>query len=166
MSAARFRIDCPGRSSDPTRGECSASVAAGCRRPTWVGPIYPCSGHHRGSRHPLCFSSPIVRPRSSLLCSTLATASPAVAHRRRATRELSDRAKRSAPSPRPSCTKSMPGAPASEAGQRDCPTVVFLRELQMTWTLIRRSKIVSLMDWWMDLPMLWKPETLRTFRLW
>jgi hypothetical protein len=38
--------------------------------------------------------------------------------------------------------------------------------LQMTWIPTRRSKSVSSMDWMMDSPMLWKPETLRTFRPW
>jgi hypothetical protein len=42
--------------------------------------------------------------------------------------ELSDRAKKSASSPRPSCTKSMPAAPASEAGAWDFPVVIFLCE--------------------------------------
>jgi hypothetical protein len=31
---------------------------------------------------------------------------------------------------------------------------------------MRRSKSVSSTDWMMDLLMLWKPETLRIFRLW
>jgi hypothetical protein len=42
--------------------------------------------------------------------------------------ELSNRAKRSASSPRPSCTKSLPAAPASEAGPQDFPVVVFFHE--------------------------------------
>jgi hypothetical protein len=42
--------------------------------------------------------------------------------------ELSASTKRSASSPRPSCTKSLPTAPASKAGPRDFPTVIFLHE--------------------------------------
>jgi hypothetical protein len=42
--------------------------------------------------------------------------------------ELSDRAKRITSSPCPSCTKSMPAVPASEAGPRDLPAVIFLHE--------------------------------------
>jgi hypothetical protein len=42
--------------------------------------------------------------------------------------ELSDQAKGSASSPRPSCTKSLPAASAHEAGPRDFPVVIFLRE--------------------------------------
>jgi hypothetical protein len=34
----------------------------------------------------------------------------------------------------------------------------------MMWILMRRSKSVSLMDWLMDLPIFWKPETLRISR--
>jgi hypothetical protein len=34
------------------------------------------------------------------------------------------------------------------------------------WIQTRRIKSVSSMDWMMDLLMLWKPETLRTFRPW
>jgi hypothetical protein len=51
--------------------------------------------------------------------------------------ELSDRAKRSASSPCPSCTKSLPAVPASEAGPRDFPVVVFLREHLAGGSLLR-----------------------------
>jgi hypothetical protein len=36
--------------------------------------------------------------------------------------------------------------------------------LQTMWILTRRSKSVSSTDSLIDLPMLWKPETLRNFR--
>jgi hypothetical protein len=36
--------------------------------------------------------------------------------------------------------------------------------LPMMWILMRRSKSVSSMDWMMDLPTLWKHNTLRTFK--
>jgi hypothetical protein len=70
--------------------------------------------------HTLLRSS-TVRSCSLLLCSTLAAASPAAS-------ELFDRTKGSASSPRPSCTKNLPAAPAHEAGPRDSAAVVFLRE--------------------------------------
>jgi hypothetical protein len=63
----------------------------GRRRPTWVGPPYPCSGRHRGSRHPRRFALASFGPTSSLLCSELVAASPTVARRRWATSKLSDR---------------------------------------------------------------------------
>jgi hypothetical protein len=37
---------------------------------------------------------------------------------------------------------------------------------QMMWIPMRRRKNVSSMDWRMDLPMLWKPETSSIFRPW
>jgi hypothetical protein len=43
----------------------------------------------------------------------------------------------STPSPRPSCTKSLPVAPASEAGQWDSPAVVFLCEHLTGGSLLR-----------------------------
>jgi hypothetical protein len=42
----------------------------------------------------------------------------------------------------------------------------FPATLQMMWILMKRSNNVSLTDWTMDLPMLWKPETSRIFRPW
>jgi hypothetical protein len=97
-------------------------MAAGCHRPTWVTLLpYRCSGQHRGSYRPLHFSPPTIRPRSSLLCSARATASPAITHRCRAAPEQSDRTKRCASSLRPSCTKSLPVAPGCVAGPRDFP---------------------------------------------
>jgi hypothetical protein len=65
---------------------------------------------------------------SSLLCSTTAAASHVIARYRRAASELSDGTKRSAPSPRPSCTKSLPATPDSEARHWDSFAVIFLRE--------------------------------------
>jgi hypothetical protein len=59
------------------RGERSVPVATGRHRPHGLPPPpYHCSGRHRGSRRPVHFSPPTVRSCSSLLCSTLATASP------------------------------------------------------------------------------------------
>jgi hypothetical protein len=97
-------------------------MATGRHRPTWVTlPPYHCSGQHRGSCRPLHFSPPTIRPRSSLLCSARATASPAITHRCQAAPEQSDQTKRCASSLRPSCTKSLPVAPACVAGPWDFP---------------------------------------------
>jgi hypothetical protein len=81
----------------------------------------------RGSHRPFRFSHfPFSRmthystPHRSLLhhyCSSL------MSHPK-----LSDWAKRSTLSLRPSCTKSLPAAPASEARPRDFPTAIFLYE--------------------------------------
>jgi hypothetical protein len=89
--------------------------------PRGLAPSYHCSERHWGSYRPLCFSPPTLWSRSSLLCSAPATASPTVAHHQWGSPELSDQAKRSVSSPRPSCTKSLPAAPASEAGPQDFP---------------------------------------------
>jgi hypothetical protein len=51
--------------------------------------------------------------------------------------ELSDWTKRSASSPRPSDTRSLPAAPSSEAGPRDFPVVLFLRQHLTGGSLLR-----------------------------
>jgi hypothetical protein len=67
LLGARFRFDLPGRSPSPTRHPLpgghahhaesnSALVALDRRCLTWVGPPYPCSRHHKGSRHPPLFT--------------------------------------------------------------------------------------------------------------
>jgi hypothetical protein len=88
-----FLFDRPGWSPGPTccpysRWRAHHVESAWCRWPPVVAaprglaPPYHCSGHHRGSRHPLCFSPPTIQSRSSLLYSAPATASPAIARRR------------------------------------------------------------------------------------
>jgi hypothetical protein len=51
--------------------------------------------------------------------------------------ELSDRTQRSASSPCPSCTESLPTAPASQTGPRDFPAVIFLHEHLTGSSLLR-----------------------------
>jgi hypothetical protein len=83
--------------------------------PRGLAPPYPCSGHHRGSRHLLHSSLPLFGPASSLLCSTPVATSPVIA----------------------CCTKCLPVGTASEAGQQDSPAVVFLREHLTGGSLLR-----------------------------
>jgi hypothetical protein len=135
MSAARFCLTtedgCPVPHTTPIPGDCAHRVESARRQwpPVVVAhvgcppPPYHCSGCHRGSRRPLWFNLPTIRPCSSLLCSAPAAASPT--------------AKRSASSLRPSCTKSLPAAPTSEAGPRDFPAVIFLCEHLTESSLLR-----------------------------
>jgi hypothetical protein len=83
--------------------------------------FYPC---HRGSRRPLRFFPPPLLAALLRVGRCIARRFPSPMSRS----ELSDQAKRSASSPRPTCTKSMPAEPASEAGPRDFPAIIFLRE--------------------------------------
>jgi hypothetical protein len=57
--------------------------------------------------------------------------------------ELSDRTQRSASSPRPSCTESLPTAPTSQTGPRDFPVVIFLHEHLTGSSLLRCSPTPS-----------------------
>jgi hypothetical protein len=82
--------------------------AGGCQSslPHVGWPSYPCArtSPEEATAH---FASPThhLTATSSLLCSTPTTALPVVASHRRAASEFSDRTKRSASSPRPSCTE-------------------------------------------------------------
>jgi hypothetical protein len=71
--------------------------------PPLFGHAHHCSAPRRALLHCCCLS-PMSRPK------------------------LSDRAKRCTSSPRLTCTKSLPAAPASETGPREFPAVVFLYE--------------------------------------
>jgi hypothetical protein len=81
----------------------------------------------RGSCHPFRFSPPHLAARlAALLCvgRYFAHRCPSLMSHP----ELSNRAKRSASSLRPSYAKSLPAAPASEAGPQDFLAVIFLHE--------------------------------------
>jgi hypothetical protein len=141
---ARFRFDHPGRSPNPVH--CSvpsgrAHHAESARRrwppvaaaPRGLAPLTPALdiayevAHH--SAPPSHCSAPPPRcsaPPQPPLCLSSPTAS-----------ELSDRTKGSASSQRPSCTKSLPTAPSSEARQRDSPAVVFLHEHLISGSLLQ-----------------------------
>jgi hypothetical protein len=117
LPAARFRFDRPGRSPGPARHLVPGGRAhrvestrrqEPARSTTWVGPPYPCSGRHRGSRSPLRFLHPTIRLCSLLLFSTLATALPATV--------ITDE-------PPPSCRTGPKGAPRHRAppAPRACP---------------------------------------------
>jgi hypothetical protein len=130
-----FPFDRRGRSPGPTRhpvpGGRTHRVESALRRwpPVVTAHVgwspWHCFGRHWGSCSPLRFSLPSpIRPCSSLLC-----ASHCFTHRcpsLMSRPEQSDQAKRSASSPRPSCTKSLHAALARKAGPQDFPTVVFL----------------------------------------
>jgi hypothetical protein len=96
--------------------------------PTWVGPSLPLlRTSPRKPSHTLLFPLPC----SATLLAPLLCAGYCFAHRclsPMSCPKLSERAKRNASSPCPSCTKSLPAAPASEAGPWDFPAVVFLCE--------------------------------------
>jgi hypothetical protein len=87
----------------------------------------------QGSHRPFHFSPPSFgrTPRCFALKQSLLRPSP-TSHP-----ELSDRAKRSASSLCPSCTKSLSVGPASGAGPRDFPAVVFLHERLTGDSLLR-----------------------------
>jgi hypothetical protein len=115
-----FLLDCPGRLPGPVR-----------RPNSW----WPCSPHGERSAPMVARSSPCtwVGPSLALLRTSPRKPSPTPLFPNRCPSlmrhpELSERAKRSSSSPRPSCTKSLPTAPASEARPRDFPAVVFLCE--------------------------------------
>jgi hypothetical protein len=99
----------------------SALVATSRHRPTWAGPLIHAPGHHHRRPPPILLPLPLFDHRISLLCSAPIAASPIVARHRQAAFELSDRTKRSAPLPCPSCVENLHVAPASEAGQWEFP---------------------------------------------
>jgi hypothetical protein len=104
-SAPHFRLTA--RDGHPV--QCAAPILSGHRSspPTWVGPsLALLRTSPRKSSPTLLFPSP-VRTHSSLLCSVPVTASPARYPSPMSNPELSDRAKRSASSLHPSCTKSL-----------------------------------------------------------
>jgi hypothetical protein len=143
MSAARFGFTA--RSHAPPLFPVSAlnarrALGAGghlSSSPTWVGP--PISLFRTSPRKP---SPTLVLPshHSAVLLAALLCAGCCFTHRCPSPMshpELSSRAKRSASSPCPSCTKSLPAAPAGEAGTQDFPVVIFLCEHHTSGSLLR-----------------------------
>jgi hypothetical protein len=93
----------------------SAPVASDRHRPTWVAPPPPLIPAPDVTEEAATHNASPSHRSAALLTALLRTS------RRFAASELLDHAKRSASSPCPFCTKNLPVAPASEAGQWDSP---------------------------------------------
>jgi hypothetical protein len=112
-------------------------VAAGHHRTTWVGPLIPAPNVTEEAATHSAFPLPPFGRAPRCYALHWPPLLPLLPVADEPPPELSNRAKRSALSSRPSCTKSLPAAPASEAGQQDSPAIVFLREHLAGGSLLR-----------------------------
>jgi hypothetical protein len=142
MSATHFRLTTRDgrpvpRATPVPSGHAHRTTSTRCRWPLVVATHVGCPPPPLTTA--LSPTSPFPSHHSAVLLAALLHTSRYYAHRcpsPMSCLELSDQAKRSTSSPRPSCTESLPAVPAGEAGPRDFPVIVFLHERHTSGSLL------------------------------